>query len=93
MVFLQQTDYSVQDNTSLNCGGSSGVILVVHVVTGQSMCGHTKEVRQNLIKLLAQRTPACKVPPFAGAIRMADLHSLNLLHSTLTLNIYPYYYF
>ena len=33
-----------------------------------------------------------QVPPFAGAIRMADLHSLNLLHSTLTLNTYPYYY-
>lgn len=46
MVFLQQTDDSVQDNTSLNCGGSSGVILVVHVVTRQSLCGHTDEVRQ-----------------------------------------------
>jgi len=33
-----------------------------------------------------------QVPPYAEAIRMADLHSLNLLHSTLTLNTYTYYY-
>jgi hypothetical protein len=46
MMFLQQTGDSAQDSTSLNCCGSSGVILVVHVVTRQSLCGHTGEVRQ-----------------------------------------------
>ena len=46
MVFLQQSDDSVQDNKSLNCGCSSGAILVVLVVTRQSLCSHTGEVRQ-----------------------------------------------
>jgi hypothetical protein len=40
---------------------------------------------------LAPRTLACKVPPFAGAIRTADLHGLHLPNSKLTLNTYPYY--
>jgi hypothetical protein len=88
MVFLQQTDDYIQDNTSHNCGGSIGVTLVVHVVTRQSLCGHRGEVRQkNLTLSLTHRTPACKVPPFAGAIKMADLHSLNLFNSTLIFDI------